>query len=91
MEAYLSVPVNRIKLFQDLVKQHDLRFKGNPFVCGEKAWVTVSSDHLSPGASNEFFSDWSRFNTQIREVKSPKWKKIVRHTLISLFNIKRKA
>jgi hypothetical protein len=54
MQASMSIPADRLKLFQELVMQHDLRFKGNPFVFGNKALVYIDGDHLPPGVCNQF-------------------------------------
>lgn len=78
MQASFSIPSARIKVFQELVKQHDLRFVGNPYLIGEKAFVKVDGDHLPPGGCNQFFADWGRLNTGIRETVSPAWKRILR-------------
>lgn len=78
MQASMSIPVSRIKIFQDLVKLHDLRFKGNPFVMGEIAKVCIDGDHLPPGGCNDFFADWARLNTPNREIASPIWKRVLR-------------
>lgn len=84
MQASMSIPADRLKLFQELVKQHDLRFKGNPFVIGDKALVNIDGDHLPPGGCNEFFADWTRFTTPVRETASPSWKRIVRRLGIEI-------
>lgn len=84
MQVSMSIPADRLKLFQELVKQHDLRFKGTPFVIGEKAWVNIDGDHLPPGGCNEFFSDWARFNTPVRETASPAWKRILHRLGIAI-------
>lgn len=78
MQATMSIPAARLKLFQELVKQHDLRFKGNPVVVGEKALVQVDGDHLPPGGCNGFFADWHRLNTPVRECAAPAWKRALR-------------
>ena len=84
MQASMSIQSDRLKLFQELVKQHDLRFKGNPLVIGEKAWVNIDGDHLPPGGCNEFFADWKRFNTPVREISTPVWKRILRRAGIPI-------
>jgi len=84
MQASMSIPANRLKLLQDLVKQHDLRFKGNPCVIGEKAWINIDGDHLPPGGCNEFFADWTRLNTPVRETAFPAWKRIIRRIGIAI-------
>ena len=78
MEASISIPADRLKLFQDLVKHHDLRFKGNPFVWGSMARVNIDGSHLPMSVCNAFFDDWNRFNTPIVEIASPLWKKVLR-------------
>lgn len=84
MQASMSIPADRIKIFQELVKQHDLRFKGNPYVIGAKAWVNIDGDHLPPGGCNQFFADWLRLNTTIRETSSPAWKRILRRLRVPI-------
>lgn len=84
MQSSMIIPACRLKLFQDLVKQHDLRFKGNPLLIGEKAFVNIDGDHLPPGGCNEFFADWTRFNTAIRETASPFWKRVLRRLGVSI-------
>lgn len=74
----MTIPVTRLRQFQDLVKQHDLRFKGNPFVIGENAMVTIDGDHLPPGGCNQFFADWDRLLTPILEASTPAWKRMLR-------------
>jgi len=78
MQATLYVPVNRLRHFQDLVKQHNLRFKGNPFITREQAMVTVDGGHLPPGGCNAFWADWGRLTTPVHEVVSPAWKRVLR-------------
>lgn len=84
MQASMSIPADRIKLFQELVKQHNLRFKGNPLVVGDKALVNIDGDHLPPGGCNEFFADWTRLNTPVRETSAPAWKRILRRLGIAI-------
>jgi hypothetical protein len=73
MRSTFFIPAVKIKLFQDLVKQHDLRFVGNPIVFGERAQVCVDAEHLAPGAANPFFQEWERLNTSIVEIKRSFW------------------
>lgn len=84
MQASMSIRADRLKLFQELVKQHDLRFKGNPLVIGEKALVNIDGDHLPPGGCNEFFADWARLNTPVRETATPGWKRILRRVGVAI-------
>lgn len=66
------VPVTKLKQLQELVKAHDLRFCGNPFVMRDRAMVTISSDHLPPGSGNVFWENWYRMTTPISErVRKP--------------------
>lgn len=85
MQSSMSIPACRLKLFQDLVKQHNLRFLGDPIVIGDKALVRVDGDHLPPGGCNQFFHDWSRFTTPIRETTTPKWKRLFRRLGLARF------
>lgn len=78
MQTTMKIPAARLHQFQDLVKQHNLRFKGNPFLIGENAMVTVDGDHLPPGGCNPFFADWGRLTTPIRETAAPAWKRMLR-------------
>lgn len=78
MQSTITIQASRLPQFQSLVKQHNLRFKSNPFVIGEKAMVTVDGDHLPPGGCNQFFADWHRLTTPIRETASPAWKRLLR-------------
>lgn len=78
MQATLNVPVPKLLQFQELVKQHDLRFVGNPRILGEVASVSVDGDHLGPGGCNDFWAAWARVTTPIIEAKSPVWKRILR-------------
>ncbi len=61
------VPIAKLGQLQELVKSHNLRFCGNPFVMRDRAMVTISSDHLPPGSGNAFWSDWYRVTTPIVE------------------------
>ena len=74
----MTIHEEKLLQFQNLVKAHNLRFVGNPFIASGRAHVCVDSDHLPPGGCNQFWSDWQRLNTPIREVHSPKWKQILR-------------
>lgn len=65
--ASLWVPVAKLAQLQDLVKAHNLRFQGNPFVMRARARVTLSAEHLPPGGWNAFWDDWYRLNTPIVE------------------------
>lgn len=78
MQATLKIPASRLRQFQDLVKQHNLRFMGNPFVQGDNAWVRVDGEHLPPGGCNPFWADWNRLTTPIRETVTPGWKRLLR-------------
>lgn len=78
MQASLKIPSSRLRQFQDLVKLHDLRFRGNPLVQGDAAWVNIDGEHLSPGGCNPFWADWARLTTPIREVTTPTWKRLLR-------------
>lgn len=78
MQATLSIPLGKVKLFQDLVKSHNLRFIGNPMLFKDRALITVDSDHLEPGKCNHFFNDWDRANKPIREIHTPTWKRVLR-------------
>jgi len=77
MRSTMLIPAARLRLFQKLVKQHNLRFVGNPFVTGEKAFVEIDGTYLTASEYSEFLSDWTRLNTPIRETKSPSWKRIL--------------
>lgn len=78
MQASLPIPATKLLQFQDLVKQHDLRFMGNPHMIGDTAWVAIDGTHLPPGGCNAFWTDWARVTTPIREISSPAWKRIAR-------------
>lgn len=80
----MSIPSDRLLLFQELVKQHNLRFIGNPYVVGDKAFVTIDSHHLPPGGWNQFFENWNRFNTPIREITTPIWKRVLRRIGVAI-------
>lgn len=43
-----------------------------------------NGDHLPPGGCNEFFADWKRFNTPVREISTPVWKRILRRAGIPI-------
>ena len=71
----LYIPVEKLSQFQELVKAHNLRFVGNPFVMprGKEAYVSVSSDDAGMEAHNAFWSAWYQMNTPIREtVRKPR-------------------
>lgn len=78
MQTSMSIPANRLKQFQELVKHHDMRFIGNPSVVGDKAMVYVDGSHLPPGGCNQFFRDWERLTTSIKETTTPTWKRLIR-------------
>lgn len=78
MEASLYIPVGRVRQFQELVKRHNLRFRGNPLPSGDRVYVTISAEHLPPGGANAFFSDWDDLNRPIKEVTAPFWKRLLR-------------
>ena len=79
MQCTLNVPLAKLQQFQDLVKKHDLRFQGNPFlVSPEVARVTVDGEHLAGIACTEFWNEWNRLNTPIVEVTTSKWKRFMR-------------
>ena len=78
MQASLNIPTAKLRQFQELVKAHNLRFKGNPFVNGVTAMVCIDGDHLPPGGCNQFFEDWARLTTPINERMMPRWKRFAR-------------
>jgi hypothetical protein len=78
MKASMVIPASRLRVFQELVKQHDLRFCGNPLVLGDSAHVHISSEHLGPGGENPFFADWGRLSRPIAEVQPPFLKRLMR-------------
>lgn len=84
MQATLYVPVSRLRQFQDLVKQHNLRFKGNPIIIREQAMITIDGEHLPPGGCNAFWSDWNRLTTPIHEAATPVWKRVMRRIGLKL-------
>lgn len=84
MRASMSIPAGRLRQLQDLVKQHNLRFEGNPFVAGNDAHVCISSEHLPAGGCNEFWRDWNRLTTPIRETTTPTWKCVLRRIGLKL-------
>jgi hypothetical protein len=79
MQSTLNIPVPKLRQFQEIVKQHNLRFIGNPRITGDVAWVSVDGDHLPPGGCNDFWADWARVTTPIRETITPVWKRMLRH------------
>lgn len=68
MQATMKVKKEKLGQFQEMVKQFDFRFKGNPFVNNGVATVMVDADHLPMEKCNEFFAAWSRANTEIHEI-----------------------
>jgi len=87
MKSYMCIPPNKLSLFQELVKLHNLRFVGNPIKIGDNFGVTISSEHLAPGAELEFFADWRRLNTPIRELEKTVWSSnFITQFLKKLFN-----
>jgi len=78
MRTTITIPVEKLRQFQDLVKVHNLRFVGNPTIALHGARVCVDSDHLPLGGCHQFWNDWYHANTPIREILAPKWKRILR-------------
>jgi hypothetical protein len=78
MRTTMWVPVSRLQQLQALVRQHDLRFRGNPLLMGDRAQVCVDGEHLPPGGCNPFWADWNRLITPIRETSTPSWKRFFR-------------
>lgn len=72
MQATLRVPVDRLRQFQALVKQHNFRFKGNPVLSSSEAIVHVDASHLEVHAWAPFWADWERLTTPIVETR-PTW------------------
>lgn len=88
MQTTIRVPLAKLRTLQELVKQHDLRFLG-PVDLGPVTWVTLSSDHLPPGACTQFHLDWCRANRSITEVTPTPWNKFyraVRGRLLKVYN-----
>ena len=84
MQASINIPASKLYQFQELVKAHGLRFKGNPFVYGETAMVCVDGDHLPQGGCNQFLEDWARLTTPIKEKSTPAWKRFARRMGLKL-------
>jgi len=74
----MYVPEAKLLQLQELVKCHDLRFCGNPFISGSQAYVRISAEHLPPGGANAFFAAWDRANRPIVEVGQPAWRRLLR-------------
>lgn len=79
METTFNIPSEKMRVLQDLVKQNNLRFRGNP----SHSTIGKSTVCLQGKAEdvNNFFRGWDRANTQITETKSPKWKRVLRRAL----------
>lgn len=78
------VPVNRLRQFQDLVKQYDFRFMSNPLIMSDRAYVHIDGDHLPMTNCNAFFSDWNRLTTPIAE-KTPTFRKRLMNKIKGIF------
>jgi hypothetical protein len=78
MRTTTTIPASKLAQFQDLVKVHDLRFVGNPTIYKDRARVCIDSDHLPPGGCNQFWNDWQRMTTPIRETQAANWKRLFR-------------
>ncbi len=70
MQTTFYAPASKMRLLQRLVRQHDLRFVGQPLETSRGVLVTVSADHLPPGGANSFLADWARYTATITEVTS---------------------
>lgn len=64
----MYVPNEKLKIFQDLMKQYNVYFEYNPMIGKERTYVSINGVHLSMTIMNDFFADWYRFNCQIKEV-----------------------
>ena len=78
MKARIVIPATKLRLFQDLVKKHDLRFDGDPIVIGMKAIVNIDGDHLPIERVNQFFANWNNLTTPVVEKTTPRWKQKLR-------------
>ena len=68
MKASMWVQNEKLKIFQDLMKQYNVYFEYNPMIGKEKTYVAIDGDHLPMTTMNDFFSSWERMNCQIKEV-----------------------
>lgn len=78
MKTSMTIETSRLRQFQELVKRHNFRFRGDPMIFTDRAIVSIDGDHLPMTVCNEFFADWYRLTTPIVEKTSPRWKQLLR-------------
>ena len=85
MKSSFWTKTTKLAQLQELVKIHDLRFVGNPLISGERAYVTVDSDHLPMEKCLAFREDWEAVNTPIIETRATK-RKLMKNKFNSLMS-----
>lgn len=68
MQSTFRVKVIDLAKLQDLVKQHDLRFVGNPIIMQAEALVTLDGNQLSMEKCKAFFRAWMHVTAEIKEI-----------------------
>lgn len=68
MKASMWVQNEKLKIFQDLMKQYNVYFESNPMIGKERTYVAIDGNHLTMTTMNDFFASWDRLNRQIKEV-----------------------
>lgn len=71
----LTVPVKKMRHFQDLVKFYNLRFCGRPLLAGDGYRVVVATDDMS--AYNRFSETWDRITTAYVPPKKSMWQRFI--------------
>jgi hypothetical protein len=85
MKSSFWVNTEKLMQLQEMVKQFDLRFIGNPIISGERSYVTIDSDHLPVEQCLAFRKAWDRVTTPIVEQRATK-RKLLGNKINSVLN-----
>jgi hypothetical protein len=85
MKSSFWVDTEKLKQLQEMVKQYDLRFVGNPIISGARSYVTLDSDHLPIDQCLAFRRAWCTVTTPIVELRATK-RKLLENKINSAVN-----